>query len=315
MNHKIMLQDAGSAVYVRDESEADHCLIDVKACGICVTDRKCFVSPPASQNLPVVPGHEFGGIYRPTGEEVIVWPALSCGQCSQCLAGRINLCSAIQLFGLHLDGGFQSCFSLPEEQLSRFLYLPKPANISWSQACLAEPLGCVIHSLGMLSQVPARLTVYGAGLMGRLAVRLAAHLWPECQIEVIEPEPARQIAAGQIASTDRPDVIFLACSGSEAVQQAIGRIMAGGHILLFSGLNRQCMPLAVDYNHLHRREIHLHGSYGCLPEDMAQGLEILAAQVIEVDDLITKIIPLADGVAELASPADPQQFKTVLIMD
>lgn len=313
MNHKIMLQGAGLAEYVRDESADGHCLIDVKACGICATDRKCFVAPPASQNLPIVLGHEFGGIYRATGEEVMVWPALNCGQCVHCLAGRINLCSALQLFGLHLDGGFQSCFSLSEEQLSRFIYLPKPVGVSWSQACLAEPLGCVIHSLSMLPQVPDRLAVYGAGLMGRLAVRLAVHLWPECQIEVIEPEPARQIAAGDLAES--PDTIFLACSSPEAVQQAFGRIMAGGHMLLFSGLARQQMPLGIDYNNLHRREIHLHGSYGCLPEDMAQGLEILASQIIEVDDLITKIIPLADGVVELASAPDPQQFKTVLIMD
>ena len=313
MPQKIVLAGPGKVRWTQEATARSAIpLLDVAACGICGTDRKSFAAPPAAMRLPVVPGHEFCGTLRVDGRRVVAWPAISCGRCSFCAAGRFNLCPDILLYGLHLDGGFQQLFSLPPQLARRAVFLDIPAVLSWSLAAVAEPLGCVIHSLAMINEPPAAMIILGAGFMGCLAARLAEHLWPRCLVEVVDPDPVRQQRFPERGRCDSADLVFLACSDPAAVHTGLQRLKPGGKILLFSGLNRQDNPLTVDYNRIHRREQTLYGSYGCLPGDMIQALELMALGEIIVDDLLTVVNGLERIPALLGEQKKSDIYKYVI---
>lgn len=313
MSQKIMLHGPGQAALVKGQ-EPSPPILEIAACGICATDRKAFAAPPATMQLPLVPGHEFCGTLCGTGQRVVIWPALSCGHCPLCVQGKAHLCADIQLFGLHLDGGYQQTLFLPAGLAARAVFLEIPPRLSWLQATMAEPLGCVIHCLAMVSRPPATVLIFGAGLMGCLAARLIRQQWPECQLTVQDPDSVRQHSFDPGDGEGLVDVILLACSDPEAVSQALARLQPGGQLLLFSGLPRDRNPLALDYNQIHRREQTLHGSYGCLPADMEKGLALMASGDIDVDDLLNGRIGLAEACRELARPQESSDYKTVITM-
>ncbi len=313
VNQKIILSGPRQATLIEDQTAPPFTpLLDVEACGICATDRKGFLAPPASMKLPLVPGHEFCGTNLLTGKRVVVWPAISCGHCVLCRRGLSNLCESIQLFGLHLDGGYQRQFSLPPALVDRAVFIEIPSGLNWIQATMAEPFGCVIHSLGMVKKIPETVCIYGAGLMGRLASRLVQHQWPHCQVQILDPEPIRQKLAGKTHIQCHVDLVFMACSSSTAISDALKRLKPGGHMLMFSGLDRDYNPLSIDYNAIHRKEQTLHGSYGCLPVDMEIALDLIAQGSIVVDDLITSVASL-DKVPDILEQTNtPSEFKTVI---
>ena len=68
------------------------------------------------------------------GDEVVVFPTLSCGACSHCRAGQEVLCADFGIFGEHSDGAAAELVHVPERMV-----FPKPAGLSWQEAA-AFPL-------------------------------------------------------------------------------------------------------------------------------------------------------------------------------
>lgn len=300
-------------------------LVVVDACGVCATDRKAFNSPPACMALPRILGHECCGTLISRvgtllpGTRVALWPALACGSCPFCQTDRPQLCADLQLFGLHRHGAYADTLAVPAHQWDRLHLLPLPAALSNEQAVFAEPLGCVLHALRMVATPPERLMIYGAGLMGRLAAQAARHCWPAAEIVVYESNRLRRhalAAESRISLVDRPmaaDLIFIACSSVEAVQQALDQLAPGGMLLLFSGLPNRDKGLTVDHNRLHRQEQIMRGCYGCTPRDMALALNLMADGHVVVDALISKTISLSEVGRELAATPGLDQYKTILM--
>lgn len=179
---------------------------------------------------------------------------------------------------------------------------------------MAEPIACVIHSLAMVKNPPESICIFGAGLMGRLAARLVQYKWPNCLLEVLDPDPIRQELVGEAHTQDHIDVdlVFMACSSSTAVSDALTHLNPGGHMLMFSGLGRDRNPLLIDYNHIHRKEQTLHGSYGCLPADMTLALDLMTRGSIVIDDLISNVVDLEQVPHILKKTNNPREFKTVI---
>ncbi len=296
--------------------------LKVKAAGICRTDRKARRSPPSSMNLPRVLGHEVCGLLSrevcgfAKGSRVALWPALSCGTCDFCTSGRENLCPEIQLFGCHLDGGFASVISLPENLLNHLVCLELPTSLRFKEAVFAEPLGCVVHAFKKAGDnSPGSLLIMGGGLMGRLAARTAAAIWPECRTTIFDNSRERLKNCrneGGMETPDSADLVFIAASARDALYWGLQRLAPGGTIILFSGFAKEEREITIDHNLLHRREQHLVGAYGCCPDDMAEALELMAARKIQVTDLISRKISLAELDPELARDPGPDDYKTII---
>ncbi|MCO4276480.1 alcohol dehydrogenase catalytic domain-containing protein [Pseudarthrobacter sp. HLT3-5] len=114
------------------------------------------------------------------GEAVTVHPAMYCGDCGDCLAGRTNLCPQVTYYGSaahrpHTHGAFASRKAVPAGQLRRL-----PAGVTTRQAAVAEPLAVAIHAVGRAGSLAGKdVLVNGAGPIGALLVRAARR--PPCR--------------------------------------------------------------------------------------------------------------------------------------
>jgi len=68
------------------------------------------------------------------GDPVVMYGALTCGNCSACREGRDNLCENVQgLMGFHIDGFARDLLNLPAR-----LVIPVPAGINLRDAACAR---------------------------------------------------------------------------------------------------------------------------------------------------------------------------------
>lgn len=196
----LVLDEVGGPFRVTDIEVAEpigrEVLIDVKASGLCQSDRTA--SDLGGFPLPAVLGHEASGIVAAVGpdvdrfavgDHVVASLQSHCEQCAACLAGNINMCEnpgfvqrgdgeapRLTLDGQPVTqvvelGGFAERMLVHENNLVRI-----DGEISHEAACV---LGCgVLAGAGAVlnaSQVPegATVAVFGAGGLGLSAIQAA----------------------------------------------------------------------------------------------------------------------------------------------
>jgi NADPH:quinone reductase-like Zn-dependent oxidoreductase len=123
---------------------ANEVLVEVKACALNHLDVWARGGLPGIKiSLPHILGNDIAGVVRKVGDlvsavavgdEVMLQPGVSCGHCSECLAGRDNLCPEYDILGYRRDGGYAELVAAPAVNV-----IPKPENLSWDEAA-ALPL-------------------------------------------------------------------------------------------------------------------------------------------------------------------------------
>lgn len=303
-----------------EKREGDEALLNVLACGVCHSDRKAFNKLPGGMVLPRVLGHELVGELLfdlpghdlKAGDRVAAWPALVCGRCEFCESGRENLCGDIQLFGYHLDGGFAEKFFLSPEFITQIKLLKIADNISNEAATICEPLACIVNAFSKLSAHPSRLLIVGGGLMGRLAARVAQCGRTEVFFHDVDHERLEHaMADGRRFDEKKCDAVLLAASGEGVVQYGLDNLAPGGTLLLFSGQSPALIK--VDHSRIHQQEQILAGVYGCRLADMRKAVSMLKDEDIEVDDLLSRRVTLADIPSELGKTMSHNEYKVVMV--
>src|SRR4051794_15165105 len=153
-------------------------LVRVQRAGICGSDIHILHGSNPFARYPRVIGHEFAGFVLETGpgvsavaagDRVVVDPVLACGHCYPCRAGRPNVCSNLEVLGVHRDGGFRDHVVVPEANCIRV-----PDNVPIEIATLAEPFAVAAHGLSRTG-IGAEDTVliYGAGTVGLTVLQVA----------------------------------------------------------------------------------------------------------------------------------------------
>jgi propanol-preferring alcohol dehydrogenase len=147
-------------------------LVRVEACGVGLTVLNCIRGDLGNDdsNLPRVPGHELVGVVaavgtgvdaRLEGERVAAYFYLSCGACTQCLAGFEPLCERhAGYLGVNRDGGYGELCVLPA-----FNALPLPPTIDAVTATtVPDAIATPVHVARRTSLRPgSRVVVVGAG--------------------------------------------------------------------------------------------------------------------------------------------------------
>jgi len=120
-------------------------LVKVKACALNHLDLWCRKGMPGMQiPLPHISGSDISGevaavgsIVTRTGpgQQVVVSPGVSCGQCIHCLSGRDTACRTYEIVGgYRTAGGYAEYVKVPEVNI-----LPMPEGMSFESAA-AFPL-------------------------------------------------------------------------------------------------------------------------------------------------------------------------------
>ncbi|WP_032120945.1 zinc-binding alcohol dehydrogenase family protein [Clostridium amazonitimonense] len=93
----------------------DDVLLKIISGGICGSDIGIYNGTNSLATYPRIIGHEYAGIVEEIGsgvtnvkigDVVAVDPVRSCGKCYACKNGRHNVCSTLEVTGVHRDGGF-----------------------------------------------------------------------------------------------------------------------------------------------------------------------------------------------------------------
>jgi L-iditol 2-dehydrogenase len=306
-------------------------LIRVEACGLCTMEARLFAG--AMPVYPVAAGHEVSGRVERVGAhaaaledapevgDLVTADLLTrCGACRSCRRGDSAVCESPQ--GGHLpDGTITMGAGLAE-------YVSVPASQVWPvgnasavHAAMAEPLACVVHSLRRAAfRTGDRVTIIGAGYMGRLHLALADHLQARSVAVVETGERRRELARAAGASAavapaavkelPRADTVFVTIASSTAITSALGAVADGGRIVLFGG-SPDALPATLPGYEIHRRQLTITGSYSQEPEDWRVAAQLLCGGALanQLDQLVSGRYSLAETHQALEEVCGGQAFR------
>jgi L-iditol 2-dehydrogenase len=151
----------------------------VRAVGVCGSDLHYYSEGSVGDTpcvYPMVLGHEPTGEIVKTGAGVTGWspgdkailePALYCYHCEFCMSGHHNVCENIRFLSMPgMPGFFREYVNLPVSNV-----MPMPAELSFEENTLFEPLAIILHSMQFARpEVGDTAAVIGTGPIGLLTV-------------------------------------------------------------------------------------------------------------------------------------------------
>lgn len=182
-------------------------VVQVGATSICGSDVELFewtaMAEAMEPELPVVAGHETGGVVVATGpgagriaigDRVALESHIFCGACPVCRRGDAHNCERLGLLGFTRNGGFADYTCVPES-----VCVPLPESVPAETAAVLEPFGVAVHAVQRagLEHLPgAAVLVNGCGPIGLFVLSVASALGASV-LAGVEPSPYRRGLAGK----------------------------------------------------------------------------------------------------------------------
>ena len=311
-------------------------LMRVEASGICGTD---LLEWYRLHKAPLVLGHEVAGVIAAVGEGVKHYKAgdrisvahhVPCDTCHYCLSGHHTVCDTLRKTNFE-PGGFAEYVRLPRINVDCGIF-PLPEEVSFEEATFIEPLACVLRGQRLAHlQAGCSVLVIGCGVAGLLHIKLACASGASCVMatdvvdyrlkaaekfgagftinaEEYTPSYLRQVNDGRIA-----DLVIVCTGATSAINQALESVERGGTVLFFAptapGVT---VPMSVN-DLFWRNEITLTSSYGGSPADYTEALELIQAGKVQVRDMITNRLGLAETGLGFQLVAQAQDSLKVII--
>lgn len=297
---------------------AGELLIRVAACGICGSDVHGYDGSSGRRIPPIVMGHEAAGTIAALGagvdnfaesERVTFDSTISCGACTYCLRGDVNLCDHREILGVSCvdyrrAGAFADYVIVPAHIVYRL-----PSSISFPEAALLEAVAVAVHAVSLAGDVPKNSAlVIGAGPIGVLCLqalraagcsaifvadidhsRLALAKALGGTILAPESEMAEQVI--DFTNGEGVDVVVEAVGRNESVATSIAAVRKGGTVILLGNISPEVkLPL----QKVVTRQIRLQGSCASAGE-YPRAIELMASGAIDVKPLISAVAPLEEG--------------------
>jgi L-iditol 2-dehydrogenase len=308
----------------------DGVLLRVTACGICGTDVRVFFNGDRRISPPWVLGHEISGELIQIGPEAEAEMALAgikagdhvhcistlwCGRCRLCRSGNEHLCVKGELMGFDYQGAYTQLVAIPEIALKNLFLIPD--GLSDEEATFADPLSdAICGHKDIAIGLDDTVAVIGAGPVGtahaaisrlegaghvllleaaadRLA--LAREILGDERMSYVDVSATDSIAAVRTATQEvGADVVIVACSNSQAQEQAMEMAAPRGRVLFFGGLPKGTTHIRFPSNILHYGEVQVHGSYASRHRDQVHALDMLAADIGGIRRVVSDVVDL-DG--------------------
>jgi L-iditol 2-dehydrogenase len=297
-------------------------LLRVTAVGLCGSDRHWFVEGSigdAVLSRPLVLGHEFVATVEAgprAGERVALDPAISCGDCALCRAGRAHLCLELRFAGHgSTDGALRSFMTWPERLAYRL-----PDSLSDPEGALLEPLGVALHALELGHARPGMSAgVFGCGPIGLLLVQALRAVGAR-KVVAADPVPHRAEAAQELGATHvlgsggaqsaGVETAFEVAGEDAALEDALDAVAPGGRVVLVGipDRDRTCFTAST----ARRKGLTLLLSRRMQPADLPRAIRLVEEGRVELGPLVSRRYALSEGQSAFADLIERRGLKTIV---
>lgn len=319
-----LILEASKDLQLRDvptpEIGPEDVLIQVKACGICGSDVHGMDGSTGRRIAPIIMGHEAAGVIAEVGSEVTTFQVgdrvtfdstVSCGKCSFCRKGQVNLCDSRQVLGVSCGeyrrhGAFAEYVSVPAHIVYRL-----PDSFAFEKAALIEAVSIAVHA-AKITQIEkgSSAVVIGAGMIGLLVIQ-AFRVFGCSQVLAVDLEEsklklAREAGADDVFLASAPNLLARLASATggngadiavevvgaqKSMLTAIHSVRRGGTVTLIGNLAPNVeIPLQLVVT----RQLRLLGSCASAGE-YEECIALMSSGAIQVEPLISVLAPLSEG--------------------
>ncbi len=292
-------------------------LLKIEASGICGSDVMEWYR---IQRAPLVLGHEVAGSVAQVGagitqfregDRLVATHHVPCNACRYCLSGHHTVCDTLRVTNYD-PGGFCEYVRLPAINVDRGA-IRIPAGVHFHEAAVAEPLACVYRGQRRANIQPGQsVLVLGSGLAGQLHINLARALGAgrivstdlsdfrlaaarrlgadeTLQADEYTPDRLREVNDGRLA-----DLVIVATGARPALLQALESVERGGTVLFYAP-TEPGVEVPVPINDVFfRNDATLTTTYAAAPGDLTTALDLIASGRVQVGDMISHRLPLAE---------------------
>lgn len=291
-------------------------LIKVRFCGVCGTDIHIFNGDGGSfeVNPPLIPGHEFSGVVEKVGakcerievgDRVSGDPNCMCGECYFCKNGKQHFCTNNIGYGTTADGGFAEYVVMQERQVYTFA-----DDLSFLEAAMAEPMSCCLNGIDLCNiKSGDTVLVMGGGPIGMIMLQLAKYAGA-AKLILSEPVQEKRDLAMKLGATktvnpmeeDVQAVLADYCQNIDCVIECVGNIhtqedavkLAGKcATVMFFGLASPDESFPLKPDEVFKKELKITSSF-INPYTYQRAISVLESKIIDLESIITNIVPLQD---------------------
>ena len=308
-------------------------LLKINRVGYCGSDLGAFKGLNPLVTYPRVPGHEIGATIAElgvdvegwdVGQEVLVIPYSSCGQCSACRKERYNCCMKNETLGVQREGMLCEYATAPVEKLIA------AENLSLQELALVEPLTVGFHAVerGQVMESDT-VAVIGCGAIG-LGV-IAGAKFRNARVFAIDIEDskspvAKACGAAEFINSSRenvgdrlkeltdghgPDVIIEAVGHPATYRMAVEEVCFAGRVVYIGWAKA---PIEYETKFFVLKELDIRGSRNALPADFRDVIAMLEGGDFPLEAVITKTVSMLEAPAAMnAWAADPGSITKIQI--
>ncbi|MHC5056598.1 MAG: zinc-dependent alcohol dehydrogenase [Planctomycetota bacterium] len=289
-------------------------LVEVRATGLCGSDVDGYTGHHPMIKWPIILGHECSGVIAEVGEgvsgwkpgdEVAVEPFFNCKTCPACIRGQYNLCVDLKITGHQVPGSLAEYTIADAEFLHR-----KPANVSFAEAAIAEPVSGSLHAVERTApRLGDLVVIIGCGTIGSLAMQHCLNKGAEVLVADVADfklDVAKELGAHHALNPAKEkleervreltlgigaDRVIEAVGAPETLAQTVKLVRRGGTVMLIGWTGAQTDSL--DLTSVTLDELTLLGTLGFC-NDYPVALKLMSMGKVKVAPIITHRMPLSD---------------------
>lgn len=319
--------------------EDDKILVHLEACGICTWEQRVYRGHIDAE-FPLIGGHECAGRIEAIGahvsgdwkigQKVVVGVTLPCRTCYFCKIHEEQSClkfeTSKQLPGQPFPGTGGFSEYMMATPYSIFPY----ERVTPQQACITEPLSCVVHSVEMVNpQFADTCIIIGAGIMGLLHTQLCVKRGTI--VIVVDMDDSRLTMASSMGAhytinPEKEDVlqriltithgnkaqaVFDTTPASKLVEDCCAYVGNTGKLMIYSGIYPN-VPVKLNAHWIHKEGIQIMGTANSNDRDFMRAMKLIDEGIIDVTPFISGVFAIEQVKEALEDSCQGGTFRNII---
>jgi NADPH:quinone reductase-like Zn-dependent oxidoreductase len=260
------------------------------------------------------------------GDEVVLAPGVSCGQCPACIAGDDTLCPEYSILGEHIPGGYAEYVAAP-----RVNVLPKPPSLTFEEAA-ATPLVFLTAWNMLVTHARIRsgdtVLIWGAGsgvgsaglqiarLFAGRVIATAGAAWKLDRAKALGADEVINHTEQNVADevrrlTDRRgvDVVFDHV-GAATWETSLKALARGGRLVTCGATTGP--EVTTDIRYIYGRQLSIYGTWLGAKRELHEVMRVVAAGTLR--PIVHAVLPLAQAAEAHRMMERREQFGKIVLV-